>query len=356
MRPKFVSDRPEFSTELRRRVQEYIQGSRTSTQANAVAIVKAAVLLALFIALYLTLVLVPLPLGKLVLVSFVTGVVVVLIGLNVLHECAHGNYFRSPMANRISGYLMDIFGISVDIYRIKHIEVHHRFTNVHRWDGDLDEAYPLVRLTNRFPALFGHRYQHWYAPLLYSLVTFSWVTSDDLRRLGSMRVCDFEIPPFTLAQKQWIVGAKFLHLGWSIGIPCFFYPVGVVLAVNFGIHLVMGLGITIVFQLAHVFDRSSFEAAPVGKPGDYGDWMVHQLKTTSDFATENPWVCHLLGGLNFQVEHHLFPGVSYVHLPMIQKIVKKTCAEYGVEYHEYPTCGAAIRSHFKLLRELGRAW
>jgi linoleoyl-CoA desaturase len=84
------------------------------------------------------------------------------------------------------------------------------------------------------------------------------------------------------------------------------------------------------------------------------EWAVHQLKTTANFATKSKFVSWFTGGLNFQIEHHLFPHISHIHYPAISEIVKDVCKEYNIHYIEYPKVRLAVASHVAHLREMGR--
>jgi len=119
--------------------------------------------------------------------------------------------------------------------------------------------------------------------------------------------------------------------------------------------LVAGFILSIVFQLAHTVEHTHFPLPDeaTGKMED--EWAVHQIKTTANFATKNKLVSWLVGGLNFQVEHHLFPKISHVHYPAISKIIKKACQEYGIQYIEYKRVRTAVASHVAFLREMGRS-
>jgi linoleoyl-CoA desaturase len=118
--------------------------------------------------------------------------------------------------------------------------------------------------------------------------------------------------------------------------------------------LVTGFVLSIVFQLAHTVEHTHFPLPndATGKMED--EWAIHQIKTTANFATRNRVVSWLVGGLNFQIEHHLFPKISHVHYPAISKIIKKACADYGISYIEYPKMIMAVQSHVNYLRQLGR--
>ena len=72
------------------------------------------------------------------------------------------------------------------------------------------------------------------------------------------------------------------------------------------------------------------------------EWAVHQVATTVNFATQNKMWNWLFGGLNFQVEHHLFPRISHVHYPELNKRLKQVCAEFNVAYQEFPIVAQCI--------------
>src|SRR5690606_21124660 len=119
--------------------------------------------------------------------------------------------------------------------------------------------------------------------------------------------------------------------------------------------LLAGFVLSIVFQLAHTVEHTHFPLPDEATSKMEDEWMIHQLKTTANFATNNKFISWYVGGLNFQVEHHLFPKISHVHYPAISKIVKKVCADFNVPYIEYKRMTTAIGSHFNFIKSMGRA-
>ncbi|RDC62958.1 Acyl-CoA 6-desaturase [Adhaeribacter pallidiroseus] len=119
-----------------------------------------------------------------------------------------------------------------------------------------------------------------------------------------------------------------------------------------GMHLAEGLTMGLVFQLAHVVEGTDFPL-----PNDQGNieeaWADHQMRTTANFATNSKLAGFLLGGLNRQIEHHLFPKVCHIHYPIISKIVKQTALEFDLPYIESPTFVAALKSHYRMLKKFG---
>jgi linoleoyl-CoA desaturase len=119
-------------------------------------------------------------------------------------------------------------------------------------------------------------------------------------------------------------------------------------------HFMLGLTLSIVFQLAHVVEITEFaEPAPTGKMES--EWALHQLQTTANFATSNPLVTWYTGGLNYQIEHHLFPNISHTHYPALSKIVKELCQEMEITYIEFPSFYKALLSHLNHLKETGNS-
>jgi linoleoyl-CoA desaturase len=150
-----------------------------------------------------------------------------------------------------------------------------------------------------------------------------------------------------------LVAGKMIFLSWTLVVPLFFYPWWVVLAVYFAFTTILSLVLATTFQLAHCVEEADYPT-----PHEMGVvahvWAVHEVETTVDFCPHNPVVTWLLGGLNFQIEHHLFPGVPHTHYPEIARIVRRNCSRYGVRYTAQPSLCAALRSHFLHLRTMGR--
>ena len=118
-------------------------------------------------------------------------------------------------------------------------------------------------------------------------------------------------------------------------------------------HFVLGLTLAVVFQLAHVVEHTEFDAAGIEPKKIENEWAIHQVKTTADFAASNRILSWFVGGLNFQIEHHLFPRISHIHYPAISRIVAETCNQYGLQYNYFPSMGAAVSSHYKFMKQLG---
>jgi linoleoyl-CoA desaturase len=117
---------------------------------------------------------------------------------------------------------------------------------------------------------------------------------------------------------------------------------------------VTGFVISVVFQLAHVVEAADFPEAIVAPDRMNWHWANHQVMTTVDFAPRSKVVSWIVGGLNYQVEHHLFPRLCHMHYPKIAPIVARVCHRHGLPYKVNQTFSGALASHYRLLRDLGR--
>jgi linoleoyl-CoA desaturase len=145
---------------------------------------------------------------------------------------------------------------------------------------------------------------------------------------------------------------KVLFIGWALVVPALVYPWWVVLAGYAAFTMIMGLVTATIFQLAHCVEEADF-VAPADIAARRPTWAVHEVETTVDFCPRNRVLTWLLGGLNYQIEHHLFPRVPHTHYPKIAEIVRRNCELHGVRYSCQPTFRAALRSHQRHLRALG---
>lgn len=337
-----------FSSDLKKQVQAMTSSDPNGRFADAGVWMKAILLLGLCLSLYVFILLADLSFLQRSLLVLTYAFFVLLLGLNVMHEAAHGNYSKNPKVNKLLAYTFDLFGISSDLYNIKHIHFHHNYTNIFGHDGDISEA-PMIRMSHQQPHYGFHRFQLLYTPFLYSLITITWPMSD-FDRIIRLKVGDQSFRRPTLTTTVRILGFKVLSilltyvlpmnvLGWKNGL--FFILL---------FHLSLGVILTLIFQVAHVQSDSQYDDL-----NPKSDWLTHQLKTSADFGTGSKITNYLCGGLNFQVIHHLFPNVSYRHYPKIQAILKELCAKHGLTYCEYESFTAATRAHLTWLQKMSRA-
>lgn len=348
----FNNAKSPFFTLLKSRVSGYFSEHGIHQAGNTRLIVKSVILVSAAIALYATLVFFTPVLWVSLSLSVLLGLNLALIGFNVMHDGGHNSFSKHRFLNTTAAHFLNILGGTTYFWQIKHNINHHTFTNIEGLDSDIDVK-PFMRLHEGQPLRWYHRFQHIYWVFLYGISYVVWIFYEDFQKYFSGRI-SASSPKKSLPLRQhfvfWITKVAFI----------FFYIVLPVLfvgwlpwAIGFTIiTFVCGVAISIVFQLAHVVEGTHFNSkdADTEKP----DWAIHQVRSTADFATRSRFLHWTLGGLNFQIEHHLFPRVSHIHYPAVAKYVRQTCAEYGITYNEYRSMFAAFISHLKHLYRLGR--
>jgi linoleoyl-CoA desaturase len=340
-----LTARDPFHDDLRRAAAEYFAEHR---QRDVPAMyLKAAVMLGWLGGSYALLIagVAPGPLGAIGL-AISLGLALAGVGMSVGHDANHGAMSRRPWVNKIFGSTLDLVGTSSYVWRIKHNVVHHTYTNVAGVDDDL-EAGPFARLSPGNRRRAAHRIQHFYLWLLYGALHLKWVWVDDWVALATGRIIQHPLRRPKLAEAALLVGGKLAFIVWSLVIPALYYPLADVIVLHLIATIVAGGTLAIVFQLAHCVEEAEFPDRAEG------GFAAHQLATTVDFAPGNRLVSWYVGGLNYQVEHHLFPKASHFHYPALARIVADVAARHGLRHRVIPTMTAAIASHFRHLRRLG---
>jgi linoleoyl-CoA desaturase len=342
-----------FHETVKQRVEQYFADSGRSTTGDWRLFVKTGVILAWLAGSYALLVFGSTSLLVTVLAVFALAQGCALVGFNIMHDGAHGSYARSTTINRLMGGMLNVIGGSQMLWRHKHNRLHHIYTNIHTLDNDL-QTNGLLRFSPGQPWRPWHRFQHYYAFALYSLLTLSWVTIGDCRKLLSGRIGHSTLRQPTRADIGIFCFTKMGYFGYALLLPLYFHPWQHVLLAFVGVHLLLGMTLSVVFQLAHTVERTSFPTPDEHTGMMPTEWAVHEVETTANFAPHNPWVTWYLGGLNFQIEHHLFARVCHIHYPAISTIVAETCHAFALPYVCYPTVRSAIAAHYRLLKTLGR--
>jgi len=274
------------------------------------------------------------------------------IGFNIQHDGGHHAYSAYTWVNKLMSMTLDLIGGSSYLWHWKHVVFHHTYVNITGHDTDIDLGI-LGRLTPHQQRFKFHRWQHWYLWPLYGIMAIKWQLLDDFHDVLRGRIGKHRIP----RPRGWdlviFLAGKALFFALAFGIPLLLHPVWVVLLYYVVAALVLGMVLSVVFQLAHCVEEAEF---PLPRP-DSGRidnaWAIHQAETTVDFARRSRVAAWLLGGLNFQIEHHLFPRVCHVNYPAISKVVEATCREFGVRYTEHKSFRAGLASHFRWLRQMG---
>lgn len=350
--PKFPTVKQSFHTELKRRINEYFESTGKSLSGNSRLYIKAIVLVTAFLFLYIHLVFFTPIVILAVLESILLGIVVAGIGFNIMHDGAHGSFSKYKWVNNMAAFSLNVLGGSSFMWNVKHNVIHHAYTNVDGVDDDID-IQPWMRMSSTQPRLAMHRYQHVYFWFLYSLLYILWIFVLDYQKYFKRRVGNMPIKKMTLADHLIFWSFKLFYLFVFVAVPIYVTGFMAWLIGFLTFTLVAGFVLSIVFQLAHTVEHTHFPM-----PGEGGkledEWAIHQLKTTANFAPKNKFISWLVGGLNFQIEHHLFPKVSHVHYANLRRIIKQACAEYGIPYIEYPRMSQAVVSHVSFLKQMGR--
>jgi linoleoyl-CoA desaturase len=353
MVPKFPAVRPSFHTVLKERVSAYFESQNISTTGGWRIFSKALLLVSVLILLYIHLVFFTPVWYWAILECILVGFVISFIGFNVMHDGAHGSFSKYPWVNKVAAFSLNLLGGSAFMWNMKHNVIHHAFTNVHEVDDDLNAGF-LLRLSEHQKRYKVHSAQHYYFWVLYAQLYLFWIFYSDYKKYFTGKIGNIPLKKMKLQDHLIFWKSKMAFLAIYILIPILFAGWLPWLIGFITITWVAGVVLSIVFQLAHTVEHTHFPLPDdaTGKMGD--EWAIHQLKTTANFATGNRIISWMVGGLNFQVEHHLFPRISHIHYPAISKIVKQACEEYGVVYNEYGKMRHAIRSHIRYLRSLGR--
>lgn len=337
---------------LNKEVDKYFAKTGLQKTGTRALYVKTIIFFSLMIVLYLGIVYSQSYLLSFALLYPFLGLVFAGIGFNTMHDSAHGSYSHKRWVNEVLGYSLNLVGGNVKFWKQKHNIAHHTYTNVHKHDEDIDIPGMRVHKDQEWKPI--NKYQHIYWVMFYSLTYILWIFVSDFAKYfsGKVRVESHMKISMSLSEHVIFWVSKITYVSIFIGIP--WYTHGALYAiVGFLImSLVCGLIISTIFQLAHIVEHTDNVSADHGVVED--DWTTHQLKTTSDFATQSTLLSWLVGGLNFQVEHHLFPKISHVHYPALKPIVKRVAEQFGITHNEEPTLWSAIGSHVRVLKKLGQ--
>jgi linoleoyl-CoA desaturase len=352
--PKFSSSALSLHSILKKNINTYLAQNKISPQGNYKLYVKAAVLLSCYIFLYIHLVFFTPVTWFAITECVLLGLVTATIGFNIMHDGAHGSFSKHQWLNKIAASSLDFLGASSFMWNMKHNVIHHAYTNIDGVDDDIN-ATPFLRLSNTQKHYKIHRYQYIYCWLLYCFLYLFWIFFTDYRKYFTHKVGNVPLPNLKLKNHIFFWLFKLLYISLYILLPiylCGFIQWFTGFLIYSG---VAGFILSIVFQLAHTVDETSIAIAiqPLNRIED--EWAVHQLKSTANFSMQNKFITWFVGGLNFQIEHHLFPKISHIHYPVIAKIVKQTCLQSGVLYIEHTGIFLAIASHIQYLKKMGSA-
>ena len=315
---------------------------------------KVTFFLCAMLCLYLTILFVPLSQYILLVLAIIIGMFGAFVGFNVCHDAIHKALSSNAQRNKSFSFVFNLIGASPYVWNICHNIVHHTYTNIAGHDEDIDVAPGLIRFSEEEPVNKLQRYQHIYAFGLYSLAMLSWVFRKDYKKFFQVKIGEHvNIHPRIEYFRLFFY--KSIYYVLFIAIPLLVMPITFwQFFIGFmAMQLAQGLVLGLVFQLAHVVEGTEFPL-PDSEGSIDEAWAAHQMKTTANFACESKIAAFFCGGLNRQIEHHLFPKICHIHYPAIGKIVKQTALEFGLPYIESRTFTGALGSHYRMLKKLGK--
>jgi len=343
-----------FYQSLKSAVDQYFESNKIKKTGDRRLYIKTLILLGSAIAIYSTLIFadingyIALPLAGLL------GFTMASIGFSVMHDANHGSYSTKRRLNDGLGLSMNAMGACAYFWKQKHNIIHHTYTNVDGIDDDIAKS-PVIRQCESQRWVPAHKIQHIYLLPIYALSTIFWVFIMDFTKYFSRKIYTTTAWEMSAINHVVFWATKISYISFYMVIPAFIWGFGPWLAGFFMMNALMGLTMSLVFQLAHVVELTEFETVGLDETKNFETaWAEHELKTTANFAMGNKVISWFVGGLNYQIEHHLFPRISHVHYPAISEIVMEKCKEFDLPYKKYNTMSEAVASHFRVMKALGQ--
>lgn len=284
------------------------------------------------------------------------------LGINIMHDGNHGAYSNNQTICTIAGFVMDLIGSSRVVWWHQHNVGHHPNSNNTQtekspetkldplaFDPDASAGNPFVRLNPSQPPRKLHQYQHIYMWFLIMFINFKWFIND-IRSMVRRKYMDIDFAAKQKGELELLLVTKSIFLLYGLVTPVYLHGAfGILLFVTFMV--ATGYVFVLMFSVNHLTEECTFPDGELAY--DKRDWAVLQVMTATNFANDSRFWTLVSGGLNFQIEHHLFPGINHVHLPKISPIVRQTCKEFGVPYNSFPSFWAAVYSYYAHLKNLG---
>ncbi len=349
-------DKAKFFRTLNKRVNTYFKENDIKRTGNWKLYLKAFLMFAIFLVPFILILTINMPYWLLLSLTVLIGVGMAGVGMNVMHDANHESFSNKKWLNKLMGSSIYILAGNVYNWKVQHNVLHHTFTNIKGHDEDID-AGRIIRFSKHAKWLPIHKFQKYYSPVLYGLLTINWAITTDIKQMRNYLKRKLSYGKFPNPAVEWtkLVVTKIAYYLLWIVLPLAVIDIAwwKVLIAFFVMHYTAGIILSFVFQLAHIVP--SAETPVPDKEGNMEHtWAVHQLYTTANFAPNNWFINFYTGGLNHQVEHHIFPHISHIHYKKIAAIVKKTTEEFNLPYNEYKTTRRALLEHFKQISELGK--
>lgn len=348
----------EFVKTVKSRVNNYFKENNISKFGNYKMVIKSIFMLSLYLIPYFLMVLIEFKYNWIYLILWaIMGIGMSGVGLSIMHDAIHGSYSKRKWVNKMMGSVIYLVGANALNWRIQHNVMHHTYTNIEGLDGDIEPPIPILRFSPHQPKMKIHKFQYIYAWFFYGLLTLFWALDSDFKQ-----IFQFKKKGLTKAHKKnfasvmfELIFFKLLYYVFIFAIPLSFSaaPLWTIISGFLIMQFIAGVILAAIFQPAHVVPDTDYPL-----PDENGkienNWLVHQLYTTANFAQYNKPFTWFVGGLNHQVEHHLFPLICHVHYPKISKIVQDTAKEFGLPHHSFPSFGNALYNHIKVLKQFGQ--
>ena len=344
----------QFYQSLKTAVDQYFEVNHIKKTGDWRLYIKTITLVSAAIIIYGTLIFFKMNALPALLLCALLGFVFASIGFGVMHDANHGSYSTKPWLNDTLGLTANALGASSFFWKQKHNIIHHTYTNVDGIDDDIAKS-PIIRQCETQKWVPAHKIQHLYLLPIYALSSIFWLFFMDFTKYFTRKIYTTEAWKLTPKNHLIFWVTKIFYFTFYMIIPAIVWGFGPWLLGFMVLHIVMGITLSLTFQLAHVVENTEFENVALDETKHVETaWAEHEVRTSSNFAMNNPVVSWFVGGLNFQIEHHLFPKVSHVHYPAISKIVMEKCKEFNLPYNKYDTMFGAMASHFRVMKSLGK--
>ena len=349
----FNNSNSQFFQSLKKSVDKYFEENLKKKTGDRRLYTKAVILIPASIMIYISLLVFQLPVAVALLLCALLGLTIASIGFNIMHDACHGSYSSKKWVNNTLGLTLNAIGGNAFFWKQKHNILHHTYTNIEGADDDIAQS-KLLRQSPTQKWMPIHRYQHIYLTLAYSLTLFMWVSVRDFSKYFQKRIYNTQLQPMSRREHFTFWVSKALYAFFYVILPIIVVGPLAWLIGFATMGMVLGVVISYVFQLAHAVEGPEFDTVGIEDKMIETEWAVHQIRTTANFAENNKVVSWLVGGLNFQIEHHLFPRVSQVHYPAISRIVRDHCQRFQLPYHSFPNVQMAVVSHLRTMKKLGQ--
>jgi len=339
-----------FPKVLRSRLEKFFSDGHISPKAGRSMWLKIALGLAVLVGSWIVLYAFNPDSWKFVAVYLLGGLAQTFLMLNIAHDSNHNAISPLRSVNKILNYVFDVCGINSYMWRILHHRGHHSCINLHGEDDALTGR-SIFRFTPHEARAPWQRFQHIYALFFYALFSLEYVFVRDFACFFFPSHGYLKRTKHPLREYAILFAGKGFYFTYMIVLPVLLLGKSLLLvALAFvATHIIIGLTVALVFQTTHTVDSTYFPSSR----GDFDNGVYHIFATTADYATGNPLVAWLVGGLNHHIVHHLCPFVCHTHYGSLTRIVQQTAEEYGVPYRQNPSMTRAIVHHLKLLKRLG---